>query len=358
MRNVEEEGKRMEGQGNVIKGDISVSVIVPVFNEEKRIRPLHSSISQALKEQPGSYEIIYVDDGSTDKSFVHLSHLALHDAHVCVVRLRRSFGQTAAIAAGLQQSSGAVVVFLDGDLQNDPQDIPRLLAKLAEGYDVVSGWCQHRQDAQLSGKLPALLLNRLISLLSGTHLHDVSGTLKAYRREIFQHVRLHGEMQHFIPAYAALAGAAVAELEVSQHARQFGTANNYGLARSSRVILDVLTVKFMGRFGRKPLYTFAMPGMAALTLGSIGSALLRGQQNSAPRVRRPQRNPLLVLSALLTVLGLQSIIIGLLGEILILTSHEAQSNTSYVIHDIFSQTLPTEDQQTATLQKVIVRREL
>jgi glycosyltransferase involved in cell wall biosynthesis len=345
----------MEGQVKLEEGKIFLSVIVPVFNEEESIRPLHISISRVLKEQRFTYEIIYVDDGSTDKSCVQLSYLALHDPHVCVVRLRRNFGQTAAISAGLHQSSGAILVFMDGDLQNDPLDIPRLLAKLEEGYDVVSGWRKNRQDAQLSRKFPSLLANRLISAVSGTHLHDYGCTLKAYRREIFHHVRLYGEMHRFIPAYAALTGASIAELEVSHHARQFGTSK-YGISRTFRVILDLLTLKFLGSFGTKPLYAFGMPGMASLTLGGIGSVVVLGQKIFPPRVRA-HRNPLLALSVLFTGFGLQCIMVGLLAEMLMRTYHESQGKATYVIRDIFSQARMIEEQQTATLQKVVIRKE-
>ena len=345
----------MEKQVNVEEGKILLSVIVPVFNEEESIRPLHTSISRVLKEQQFTYEIIYVDDGSTDKSCEQLSYVALHDPHVCVVRLRRNFGQTAAISAGLHQSSGEVLVFMDGDLQNDPLDIPRLLAKLEEGYDVVSGWRKNRQDAQLSRKLPSLLANRLISAVSGTHLHDYGCTLKAYRREIFQHVRLYGEMHRFIPAYAALSGAAIAELEVSHHARRFGTSK-YGISRTFRVILDLLTLKFLGSFGTKPLYAFGMPGMASLALGGIGSAVVLGQKIFPPHVRA-HRNPLLSLSLLFTGFGLQCIMVGLMAEMLMRTYHESQGKATYVIRDIFSRARAVEEQQTATLHKVVLRKE-
>lgn len=345
----------MEGQVKVEEGEIFLSVIVPVFNEEESIQLLHTSISRVLKEQQFTYEIVYVDDGSTDKSCVQLSFLAVHDPHVRVVRLRRNFGQTAAISAGLHQSSGAVLVFMDGDLQNDPVDIPRLLAKLEEGYDVVSGWRKNRQDAQLSRKLPSLLANRLISAVSGTHLHDYGCTLKVYRREIFQHVRLYGEMHRFIPAYAALTGASIAELEVAHHSRQFGTSK-YGISRTFRVILDLLTLKFLGSFGTKPIYAFGMPGMASLALGGIGSAVVLGQKIFPPRVRA-HRNPLLALSVLFTGFGLQCIMVGLLAEMLMRTYHESQGKATYVIRDIFSQPQQKDEQKTVKMHKVVLREE-
>ncbi len=229
-----------------------LSVIIPVYNEEENIPLLHERIHRVLSQQDFSYEIIFVDDGSSDGTFPQLSKLVEHDLHIHVIRLRRNFGQTAAIAAGVAQSTGEVLVFMDGDLQNDPIDIPRLLTKLDEGYDVVSGWRKNRQDASISRKLPSMIANKLISKVTGVYLHDYGCTLKAYRRSVFQHVRLYGEMHRFMPAYTAVAGAAIAELEVSHHARQFGKSK-YGISRTFRVILDLMTLKFLGSYGTKPL---------------------------------------------------------------------------------------------------------
>lgn len=316
-----------------------LSIIIPIFNEEDNIPLLHTSINRVLKEQSRSYEIVYVDDGSKDDSYQQLSRLADRDPHVHVVRLRRNFGQTAAISAGVQHSSGDVLVFMDGDLQNDPVDIPRLLSKLDEGYDVVSGWRKNRKDAQLSRKLPSLLANKLISKVSGTHLHDYGCTLKAYRREVFQYIRLYGEMHRFIPAYAALIGASIAEIEVEHHPRRFGVSK-YGISRTFRVILDLLTLKFLGSFGTKPLYAFGMPGIASLTLGGLISLLVLGQKVFPPRVRA-NRNPLLLLSFLFSGFGMQCIMTGLLAELLMRTYHESQGKPTYVIGN----TLPLKQSQ-------------
>src|SRR5579883_2681626 len=222
-----------------------LSVIIPVYNEEESIPLLHERLRLVLEKQSYSYEIIYVDDGSKDETLARLQHLVDSDPHVQVIHLRRNFGQTAAIAAGVAHSSGEVVVFMDGDLQNDPIDIPRLLAKIEEGYDVVSGWRKERQDARISRKLPSKVANKLISRVTGVHLHDYGCTLKAYRYEVLQHIRLYGEMHRFIPAYAALAGANITEMAVSHHARQFGKSK-YGISRVVRVLLDLLTLKFLG----------------------------------------------------------------------------------------------------------------
>ena len=333
---------------------VLLSVIVPVFNEQDNIPLLHASISRVLKEQQYNYEVIYVDDGSTDESFTQLSSLASSDPYIHVVRLRRNFGQTAAISAGVHHSTGEILVFMDGDLQNDPVDIPRMLAKLDEGYDVVSGWRKNRKDAQLSRKLPSWLANRLISKVSGSHLHDYGCALKAYRREVFQHVRLYGEMHRFIPAYAALAGAAIAEIEVTHHPRRFGVSK-YGISRTFRVILDLVTLKFLGSFGTKPLYAFGMPGLASLTLGGALSALVLGQKILPPKVRA-NRNPLLSLSVLFSGFGMQCIMMGLLAELLMRTYHESQGKPTYVVSNILSlNATRVEGNEAVTEQMVALR---
>ena len=230
-----------------------LSVVIPVFNEEENVQLLHQRLQESLCACEGSYEIVYVDDGSTDATFSRLRQLAERDAHICVVQLKRNFGQTIALSAGIEQSTGSILVFMDGDLQNDPRDIPRLLAKLDEGYDVVSGWRKQRKDALLSRKLPSWLANRLIARVTGVQIHDYGCSLKAYRREVFTHLRLYGEMHRFLPAYAALAGARITELEVAHHPRRFGTSK-YGLSRTVRVLLDLLRLKFEGSFATKPIY--------------------------------------------------------------------------------------------------------
>jgi glycosyltransferase involved in cell wall biosynthesis len=285
-----------------------------------------------LREQDFSYEIIYVDDGSSDGTFAQLQTAAMLDPHTQAIRLRRNFGQTAAIAAGVDYSVGEILVFMDGDLQNDPIDIPRLLAKLDEGYDVVSGWRKNRQDAQLSRKLPSMIANRLISKVTGVYLHDYGCTLKAYRREVFQHVQLYGEMHRFLPAYTALTGATIAELEVSHHARRFGVSK-YGISRTVRVVLDLMTLKFLGSFGTKPLYAFGIPGMLALLFGGLISMVTLGQKVLPPHVR-VHRNPLLLISFLVSGFGVQSMMMGLLAELLMRTYHESQGKSIYVVRDV------------------------
>ncbi len=335
------------------KRSVFLSVIVPVYNEEENIAPLHLGISRVMQEQAYSYEIMYVDDGSRDETYGQLCRVTAIDPHVRIIRLRRNFGQTAAISAGVHQSSGEILVFMDGDLQNDPVDIPCLLKKLDEGYDVVSGWRKHRQDARVSRKLPSKLANRLISKVSGTHLHDYGCTLKAYRREVFDHVRLYGEMHRFIPAYAAIAGASIAELEVAHHPRRYGVSK-YGISRTFRVILDLLTLKFLGSFGTKPLYPFGMPGMASLTVGGAMATLVLGQRALPPHVRA-NRNPLLTLAIFFSGFGMQCIMMGLLAELLMRTYHESQGKATYVIRDMLCGEQTTEELVAPTEHLAVVR---
>jgi glycosyltransferase involved in cell wall biosynthesis len=318
----------------MISTETYLSIIVPVYNEEENIPLLHKSIQTVMQQQHITYEIIYVDDGSKDRTFKRLQQISENDLSVKVVKLRRNFGQTAAISAGFAHSTGSILVFMDGDLQNDPIDIPRLLAKLDEGYDVVSGWRKNRQDAKISRKLPSWIANRIISKVTGTYLHDYGCTLKAYRREVFQHIRLYGEMHRFMPAYAAISGAQITELPVSHHPRRFGTSK-YGISRTVRVILDLMTLKFLGTYGTKPLYAFGIPGLTSLGLGMVLFMLAAGQKILPPHVRI-HRNPLLQLSILCSGFSLQSIMMGLLAELLIRTYHESQGKPTYVVEHVYS----------------------
>jgi glycosyltransferase involved in cell wall biosynthesis len=322
-----------------------VSVIVPVYNEEENVPLLHQRISDVLLAQTTySYEIIYVDDGSTDSTYSRLHSLAENDRNVTVVRLRRNFGQTAGIAAGVAHSRGDILVFMDGDLQNDPVDIPRLLAKLEEGYDVVSGWRKDRKDAMLSRKFPSLVANRLISKVTGVYLHDYGCSLKAYRRAVFRHVRLYGEMHRFMPAYTTLAGAAIAEIEVTHHPRQFGRSK-YGISRTFRVILDLMTFKFLGSYGTRPFHAFGVPGLFSLGIGTLTALGWLVRRILPPHVR-VHRNPLLQISLLFYGFGLQCFMVGLLAEMLMRTYHEAQGKSIYVVRDVISSHSSDEDEKT------------
>jgi glycosyltransferase involved in cell wall biosynthesis len=284
-----------------------------------------------MRQLDGAYEVIYVDDGSRDQSFARLSEIAASDPRVTVVQFRRNFGQTAALAAGIASSTGEILVFLDADLQNDPADIPRLLAKLDEGFDVVSGWRVNRQDAALSRRLPSQIANRLISWVTGVYLHDYGCTLKAYRREVVQHISLYGEMHRFIPAHAAWVGAEIAELPVQHHPRLHGRSK-YGIARTTKVILDLLTVKFLGSYSTKPIYVFGGLGLGAIGLGLVAGAVLAFRKLflSMPMTE----SPLLVLATMLLIIGVQLILMGFLAEIAVRTYHESQAKPTYVVRRI------------------------
>ncbi|MCA1557145.1 MAG: glycosyltransferase family 2 protein, partial [Acidobacteria bacterium] len=245
-----------------------ISVFLPVYNEEPNLRPLHAKLDEALRALGRTAEIIYVDDGSTDGSLDILRGLARIDPRVRVVALRRNYGQTAAMAAGIDAAAGRVLIPMDADLQNDPADIIRLLNKLDEGYDVVSGWRKNRQDTLITRKIPSMIANRIISWIGGVPLHDYGCSLKAYRRESLEDVRLYGEMHRFIPIYASWAGARVTEIPVEHHPRTMGKSK-YGLSRTLKVVLDLMTIKFMASYQTKPIYVFGTFGILAFLISMI-----------------------------------------------------------------------------------------
>lgn len=308
--------------------DHMLSVIIPIYNEEENIQPLHAELSEVLESLGRPYEIIYVDDGSTDGSFGLLRAIAAADPRVQVIQFRRNFGQTAALAAGIDASDGDVLVFMDGDRQNDPHAIPAMLEKLEEGYDVVSGWRKERRDAALTRKLPSRLANKLISAVSGVHLNDYGCTLKAYRREVIENVRLYGEMHRFIPAYAAWYGARIAEMPVNHRPRVAGRSK-YGLSRTIKVLLDLLTLKFLSDYSTKPIYFFGGLGTLCLLAGG-GSMLLALYQLLFEGVKA-NRNPLVLLGVLFLIAGLMLVLMGLLAELITRTYHESQHKRTYVI---------------------------
>jgi glycosyltransferase involved in cell wall biosynthesis len=314
-----------------------LSVIVPIFNEEENIPELHAELRGALEELGRRYEIIYVDDGSTDDSFARLKTVA-QDPGVMVVQLRRNFGQTAALAAGADASSGDVLIFMDGDLQNDPADIPRLLQVMEEGdYDVVSGWRKNRQDAAIKRKLPSRIANWLISWVSGVRLNDYGCTLKAYRREVMQNLRLYGEMHRFIPAYAAWAGARIAELPVNHRARRFGQSK-YGINRTVKVLLDLLTLKFLSSYSTKPIYLFG--GLGGLCFLSGGLSFLLVVYMKLFEDLNMNRNPILLMCVFMFLAGLLFITQGLLAELVTRTYFESQDKPIYVVRAVLGQRLP------------------
>ena len=301
---------------------MKLSLIVPVYNEEESLPILFEAIRQALQPLPHDWEVVFVDDGSQDGSLAALRILAEKDAaHVRVVILRRNFGQTAAIAAGIDHAGGEIIVLLDADMQNDPADIPMILAKLDEGYDVVSGWRKDRKDTFITRRLPSHLANSLISWVTGVHLHDYGCTLKAYRREVLTGFRLYGEMHRFIPVYAHAVGARIAEVPVRHHPRQHGNAK-YGLERTLKVLLDLFTVKFLLSYSAKPIYLFGGAGIGLMLISTLTLLVLM--------IRRVFFNisvlasPFFQMSVMFFILGFQSILMGLIAELLVRTYHESQ----------------------------------
>jgi len=311
-----------------------LSLIIPVYNEEETLPLLFDAVYTALESLPHSWEVILVDDGSVDKSVDILRQYAEKDAaRVRVVAFRRNFGQTAAIAAGIDYAQGEVVVLMDADLQNDPADIPMLLERLDEGYDVVSGWRKDRKDNRLTRTLPSNIANGLISKVTGVHLHDYGCTLKAYRREVITGFRLYGEMHRFIPVFAHSVGAKILEVPVRHHPRRFGVAK-YGLERTVKVLLDLFTVKFLLTYSAKPIYLFGGTGIGLVGVSALlliflfirrifwnGSVLL---------------SPLFQISAMFFILGFQSVLMGLIAELQVRTYHESQHKPTYTVRETFN----------------------
>lgn len=313
------------------RGDrVDLSIVVPIYNEEESITHLYERVTAALANTALAYELILVDDGSSDRSFLLLKDIAGLDARVKVIRFRRNFGQTAAMAAGFDAASGRVVVPMDGDLQNDPTDIPKLLAKIDEGYDVVSGWRKDRQDTFINRKLPSMIANGLISRFTGVHLHDYGCTLKAYRREVLEGVNLYGEMHRFVPALASQVGAKVTELPVKHHPRMYGTSK-YGISRTVRVVLDLMTVKFLLSYSTKPIQLFGKWGVYTLLAGFLSGATTIYMKIFEHFSMN--RNPLWILTVFLLFMGIQFIVLGLLGELNARTYYEAQGKPIYVVRE-------------------------
>lgn len=310
---------------------MDLSVVVPIYNEAENLRPLCQRIHEALASTNWMYEVVIVDDGSTDGSAQILTLLHAKDPRLKVLRFRRNFGQTAALAAGFAYAHGRVIVSLDGDLQNDPLDIPRLVAKLDEGYDLVNGWRINRRDPFLHRRLPSRIANWLISLTTRVKLHDYGCTLKAFRSEVAKELKLYGEMHRFIPALAGDLGARIVEMPVAHHPRQRGRSK-YGLTRTLWVILDLLTVKFLSSYATRPSHLFGLCGLVATMLGGAISLIL-GIQKVFFGVKLANR-PLLLFSVLLVVIGVQFVTFGLIGEMLARTYHESQEKPIYWIKEV------------------------
>ena len=307
-----------------------ISVVVPVFDEEENLRPLYEQITQTLGDEH-SYEILLVDDGSRDGSFDVMAELQKADAKIRAIRFRKNFGQTAALSAGFAHARGEIIVALDADLQNDPADIPKMVARLDEGFDVVSGWRKKRHDSALTRRLPSKIANGLISKITGVKLHDYGCTLKAYRKEVLAETKLYGEMHRFIPALASWNGARVTEMVVNHRPRTAGVAK-YGLARTWKVVLDLITVSFLGSFSTKPIYVFGGLGLfSAIVSVILGLIVIYQKINFKTDM---SGNPLLILTAVLMIATIQFILMGLLAELLVRTYHESQDRPTYVIREI------------------------
>ncbi|MEZ5416457.1 MAG: glycosyltransferase family 2 protein [Vicinamibacterales bacterium] len=309
-----------------------ISVVIPIRNESPNIRPLYDELMSALGATGRAFEVIVVDDGSTDDSFTQLAALQADDPRLRVIRFRRNFGQTAAFAAGFAHARGRLVVTSDGDLQNDPRDIEGMVQLLdREGYDIVAGWRKDRKDTFVNRRLPSMIANRLISKATGVELHDYGCSLKVFRAEVVKHMRLYGEMHRFLPAIASEQGVRIAEVPVNHRARRFGTTK-YGIGRTIRVVLDLATVKFLLNYSTRPLQIFGLfglmsGGLGALITAYLGWVRLVEHQSIADR-------PLLLLGVLLVFIGVQLVTFGLLAELMARTYYESQNKPTYVIREI------------------------
>ena len=313
---------------------MELSIVIPVYNEEENVEPLIQEINAAVRPLGKPYEIVVVDDGSRDATFSMLARLHLRDSCLRVVRLKRNFGQTAAIAAGLAYADGDVVILMDGDAQNDPQDIPALLAELKRGNDLVCGWRSNRRDPFLNRRLPSMIANYLVSWATQVKLHDYGCTLKAMRRDVAKNLKLYGEMHRFIPAIAYERGARVAELKVNHRPRMRGDSK-YGIARTLRVILDLLTVKFLISYSTRPLHVFGVLGLSSGGLGFLIAVYLT-LQKLIYHVSIGGR-PLLLLAILLIFIGFQFLTMGLLAEMLSRTYHESQDKAVFVVGELLGE---------------------
>ena len=305
-----------------------LSITIPLFNEERNVQPLYERLVAALEPLGRPFEAVLVNDGSTDGTEREITALAARDKRVKVINFRRNFGQTAAMMAGIHYAKGEIIIPMDGDLQNDPADIAKLVAKLEEGYDVVSGWRQDRKDHTVRRNFPSRVANFLISTISGVKLHDYGCSMKAYRRDVLKDVRLYGEMHRFIPIYASWQGGRVTEVPVSHHARAHG-ASNYGADRILKVVLDLIVVQFLARYSNRPIYVFGTFGFACVViafLAGLWAVYLKYFENTTFI-----QTPLPLLVVMLTVTGGMSVLMGLLAEIIMRTYYESQGKDVYLV---------------------------
>jgi glycosyltransferase involved in cell wall biosynthesis len=309
---------------------MTISVVIPLYNEEENVQELHSRLKSVLDKLDTDYELLFIDDGSSDNTLKLLQDIQLQDNTVVVLSLRRNFGQTAAFAAGFDYSRGDIIITMDGDLQNDPNDIPKLI-ELMKDNDLVSGWRKKRKDPFISRRLPSILANWLISKVTGVNLHDYGCSLKAYKRDVIKNLKLYGEMHRFIPAVASWYGVRIAEVETEHHPRVRGKSK-YGISRTMKVVLDLITVKFLQSFSTKPLQFFGPIGLASGLLGFLISTYLAIEKLIAGK--EIGGRPLLLLGALLIIVGIQFIGMGLLGEMMVRVYHETQKKPIYVIKKV------------------------
>jgi len=314
-----------------MNSNVSLSIVVPIYNEEESLPFLVNQLLDILKPMEETFELVLVNDGSSDKSAEVIRKLSLGIPELVGVLLRKNYGQTAAMAAGFDISCGEIVVTLDGDLQNDPADIPLLVNKIRDGFDLVSGWRYRRQDAAISRKFPSRIANRLIGKVTGVRLNDYGCSLKAYRKEVLTDMRLYGELHRFLPVLANIEGARITEVKVNHRARQFGSSK-YGIDRTFRVLMDLLTVWFMNRFLTRPMYVFGFGGILAIIGSFITSFYLLTIKLLGEDIGN---RPLLIFALLLAVTGVQLFGFGLLGELQIRTYHESQNRPIYRIRDTF-----------------------
>ncbi len=315
--------------------EIRYSIVVPFFNEQENIPALYMKLTEVMDSIGEPYELVFVDDGSRDNSFRVLSEIYEHDRRVNLIRLRRNFGQTAALKAGFDFARGGIIISMDGDLQHDPEEIPRFLEKMEEGFDLVSGWRYARRDHWLMRQIPSRAANWMMAKLSGVELHDFGTTFKAYRREIIQEIQLYGELHRFIPALASTTGAKIAEVPIENLERKSGKSN-YGIGRTIRVFLDLVMVKFLLDYSTRPLQFFGLLGLVGAGTGSLIGAYVVFKKLFYHISVMQEHGPLLLLSIALLVSGIQFISMGLLGEIMARTYYESQNKPIYTLREVKS----------------------
>ncbi len=310
---------------------VKLSIVIPIFNEEENLPLIYEELKAVLDGMKVDHEILFIDDGSTDTSLDILKDIRRRDDRVTAISFRRNFGQTAAMSAGFDYATGDIIITMDGDLQNDPHDILHLIAKIDEGYDVVTGWRHDRKDAFISRKLPSIIANKIISLTTKVSLHDYGCTLKAFRREVIKNIKLYGEMHRFIPAIASGMGISFTEIKVNHRPRKYGTSK-YGISRTIRVILDLITVKFLLSFATRPIQVFGLLGFVSGTVGFLIALIMTIQRQffGVPLADRP----LLFLAILLIFVGIQFISLGLIAELQARTYHESQQKPVYYVREV------------------------